>query len=977
MAAARRRRSSDTSALAVSELQDIFEALATDKASAFDLEKVLSSTKVKTAVQKGSKEVLSTLIKEFPWLTPAESIGARNRRLLMDLLTSGASIGIQHATDVIAALVNEVILLVDPTVEGSAKKTAKVRVQLGKASFPDLSAVRARCRQMLKEYDVNEMLTDDDQNIMMNLLRYHPTKITKHLGEAPRGEPLELREVLDAVNTVFVANNEDHDCRSFFVQWKSDNKPEDFSYVQCVQHYPLPTTEALELITDCMAEVAGSPVPRVEINMGQLVAKKMPFRMKPLDTLRMYSRFSFMLCKKVRRPHLTHKRILTAIFERLCEMDLETQTDAEGNAAFTESAGNARSEEDTDLMAQRLDALMTECFRKACSAGGSISPPWHPPCMGPSSSENVILAESVSCYIDCRRFFHNNLSITDGDAAAGELPSGQDNCLVSYVFGHFEDVVLRTHRTRYIQYLAYYVSSLHIKYAESFICILLKRLYGETTEEDDETTKNGEAAKEEEGASPAASTGTKSVSLKAEDRRPHIDDPNGMRDDFRRRLCAEYLGSFCCRATFLPEPYSQQTLKFMLEFVQQEEEPLSFDTCVLIVVVIQSICYMLCWKLQEWASDGNTAFLNSLFDMESHKSLVYTLSVQPRLLDFVSPILLQQLAGTAASVPCARPLGRLVMEALLHQYSSMNRGRPEDGTPPSPDPASSEFNFQNLNWKEFERKVMAQRRSKMPLALGSVNLAQRLQPFYPFEPYNLRYSQHYITDNYRDWEEVPQPDEELARAGVVDITPDGAMGLLPKEKVAEELLTFEWKDPVPSDIDDDDASVKSDDSVISLAGEIEHGGYSSSATDEELTYNPRSRIATPGLRNAGFANTLHPPPHMTEPTSAKESHEPSKGATVMPSPAFHPRHVPDVPRSRRGSSLEEPSPKRQRLASIDEDELYDSSIPLLPPAMLVAGDSANNHWDEPDYDEDDFEMEDTLANRVLLSVMGSRAFRSS
>ncbi|KAF4684340.1 DNA independent RNA polymerase I transcription factor [Perkinsus olseni] len=906
-----RRSSSATAAAAsaVSELEDIFEALSNDRAGPFDLEKVLSSGKVKGAVQRGSKEVLRTLITQFPWLSPSATIGARNRHLLKDLLVAGASVGIQHATDVIAALINEAILLVDPTVEGSAKKTAKVRVVLGKATFPDLAAVRARCRQMLKEYDVNELLSDDDQNIMLQLLRYHPRK-----------------EVVDAVNVVFVGYNEDHDCRSFFVQWKSDMSAEDFSYVQCVQQFPLPTTEALDLITDCLVEVAGSSVPRVEINMGQLVAKKMPFRMKPLDTLRMYTRFCFKVCKKAKRPHLIHKNILTALFERLCEMDLETQTDSDGDIAFTEAADNPRSEEDMDLMAQRLDALMTECFR----------------------------------------FFRDTLSVSGGDAAAGELPSGEDNRLVSYVLGHFEDVVLRTHKTKYVQYLAYYVSSLHIKYAEAFICILLKRLYGETTEDGEEEVPTQEAS---------SPTETRSVSLRNEDKRPHLEGANGsMRDDFRRRLCGEYLGNFCCRATFLPDSYSQQTLKFMLEFIQQQEEPLNFDTCVLIVVVVQSICYMLCWKLQAWASEGGSEFLDGIFDKESHKSLVYTLSVQPKLLDFVAPPLLQQLARTVATVPSAQPLGVLIMEALAHQYASMNRGQPVDGVPPSPDPEASEFNFQNLNWKEFERKVMAQRRSSMPVAPGSINLAQRLQPVYPFEPYNLRHSQGFITEIYRDWSDVPEVEDESVKTAVLEMLPAGALGL-PKEKAAEELLTFMWKDPVSSDADDDAASGASDASEISLAGEIEHGGYSSSATDEEITYNPHARVAMPRLRKAGFANTLHPPASADH-GSGREGHD-RPAIVVTPSPAFHPRHVPDVPRSRRESSLEEPSPKRQRLTSVDEDELYDSSIPLLPPATLVAGDSSTNHWDEPDYDDDEFEMEDTLANRVLLSVMGSRAFRSS
>lgn len=60
---------------------------------------------------------------------------------------------------------------------------------------------------MLKEYDVNELLSDEDQNIMLQLLRYHPRKIAHHLGEPPRAEPLELQEVVDAVNVVFVGYN--------------------------------------------------------------------------------------------------------------------------------------------------------------------------------------------------------------------------------------------------------------------------------------------------------------------------------------------------------------------------------------------------------------------------------------------------------------------------------------------------------------------------------------------------------------------------------------------------------------------------------------------------------------------------------------------------------------------------------------------------------------------------------------------------
>ncbi|KAF4733009.1 hypothetical protein FOZ62_014645, partial [Perkinsus olseni] len=231
---------------------------------------------------------------------------------------------------------------------------------------------------------------------------------------------------------------------------------------------------------------------------------------------------------------------------------------------------------------------------------------------------------------------------------------------------------------------------------------------------------------------------------------------------------------------------------------------------------------MLCWKLQAWASEGGSEFLDGIFDKESHKSLVYTLSVQPKLLDFVAPPLLQQLARTVATVPSAQPLGVLIMEALAHQYASMNRGQPVDGVPPSPDPEASEFNFQNLNWKEFERKVMAQRRSSMPVAPGSINLAQRLQPVYPFEPYNLRHSQGFITEIYRDWSDVPEVEDESVKTAVLEMLPAGALGL-PKEKAAEELLTFMWKDPVSSDADDDAASGASDASEISLAGEIEHG----------------------------------------------------------------------------------------------------------------------------------------------------------
>lgn len=74
---------------------------------------------------------------------------------------------------------------------------------------------------------------------------------------------------------------------------------------------------------------------------------------------------------------------------------------------------------------------------------------------------------------------------------------------------------------------------------------------------------------------------------------------------------------------------------------------------------------MLCWKLQAWAAEESESwgilrtakilfqtgseFLEALFDKNSHKSLVYTLTVQPKLLDFVAPPLLQQLARTVVS----------------------------------------------------------------------------------------------------------------------------------------------------------------------------------------------------------------------------------------------------------------------------------------------------------------------------------------
>merc|ERR1719316_1396695 len=131
--------------------------------------------------------------------------------------------------------------------------------------------------------------------------------------------------------------------------------------------------------------------------------------------------------------------------------------------------------------------------------------------------------------------------------------------LVKSLLEIFDTHVLTTYRSRYVQFLFFYISSLKPQWTEDFLTLLLRTLH------------------------------------------------NLQESPVKRRMAAGYLGSFVCRASFLTKNFSLQTTKYMVTFVleQLNSRELHREGAAwqLVISVIQAIAYILCFKSAEFARE--------------------------------------------------------------------------------------------------------------------------------------------------------------------------------------------------------------------------------------------------------------------------------------------------------------------------------------------------------------------------------------
>lgn len=280
-------------------------------------------------------------------------------------------------------------------------------------------------------------------------------------------------------------------------------EPDDFSYVRCVDNTPTRDSHAADRMCEVLVEVLKMH-PTAISSVVNLLEERFPFHQAGnVEFHSNYVRSLLQICTHL--PAVTCY-LLRVLICKMCLVDVQIakKVDAIEDKEI--------ADEDVDRMSQVLDAMMMKVLE----------------------------------------FLEQKLRMRE----PGREPGDDENALVKSLLGIFETHVLITYRSRYIQFLFFYISSLKPRWLEDFLTLLLQILY------------------------------------------------NVQASPVKRRMAAAYLGSFVCRASFATIRYTLQTTKYLVSFAREQlnsKELHREATWQLIVSVVQAIAYILCFKAAEFA----------------------------------------------------------------------------------------------------------------------------------------------------------------------------------------------------------------------------------------------------------------------------------------------------------------------------------------------------------------------------------------
>lgn len=318
--------------------------------------------------------------------------------------------------------------------------------------------------------------------------------IRKLLVHHPRGA-----EKAQGCMAIAVGQHAVHQTRCFFVVREGED-PDDFSYVRCVDNTPTRESNAADRMCEVLVEVLRMH-PTASMAVANLLEERFPHHL--IGTVEFHRNYVRSLLQIATHLPPVTCYLLRVLIGKMSIVDVQI-------AKKVDTIEDQEiADDDVDRMSPVLDAMMMKVLE----------------------------------------FLQQRLTKKE--------PTEQENVLVMSLLGIFETHVLTTYRSRYVQFLFFYISSLRPQWTEDFLTLLLRCLY------------------------------------------------NLQESPVKRRMAAAYLGSFVCRASFLTIKYSLQTTKYLVAFAKEQlnSKELYREGAAwqLIVSVVQAIAYIICFKAVEFA----------------------------------------------------------------------------------------------------------------------------------------------------------------------------------------------------------------------------------------------------------------------------------------------------------------------------------------------------------------------------------------
>merc|ERR1719487_1957783 len=258
-----------------------------------------------------------------------------------------------------------------------------------------------------------------------------------------------------------------HKMRCFFVVRESEEAA-DFSYVRCVDNAPTKDSYAADRMCEVLVEILKTH-PTAIPPVVNLIEERFPFcQAGTVEFHRNYVRSLLNICMHL---PVTTGYLLRVLISKMCIVDVQIAKKVDAREDQESVA-----DDEVDRMSQVLDAMMMKVLE----------------------------------------FLQRRLSKRENGIQVDE------HNLVKSLLEIFDTHVLTTYRSRYVQFLFFYISSLKPQWTEDFLTLLLRTLH------------------------------------------------NLQESPVKRRMAAGYLGSFVCRASFLTKNFSLQTTKYMVTFVLEQ-----------------------------------------------------------------------------------------------------------------------------------------------------------------------------------------------------------------------------------------------------------------------------------------------------------------------------------------------------------------------------------------------------------------------
>jgi len=450
------------------------------------------------------------------------------------------------------------------------------------------------------------------------------------------------------VKTIVVGPHQKVNVRCFLLVRGEDGSEdtEDFSYVRCCDHFYNQETLDKDRAQDIARKLATRNGEMMDL-CASYFEEKFPHRLRHESQLQSFVDSMFRICRTI--PHLRDHAMRITI-ARMSVIDsaivLEHEDGIDDTLASNEEDGVC-------VNAQKLDALMGVTFA------------------------------FVKDVLDAHPVHHQAV----------------DDLFAAAVDG-FQESVLPNEKCKYVQFVVFYMASFSITWAETFLTILLRKMYDNQS----------------------------SLAVK--------------------RMAAAYLSSFIVRLSNLPARFSRITMHYLVQFAHDvlgevlvlrkagQDTGLgrvaigggSVDVSpkyTLLLSLVQAICYVLVWKIDEWME---VLGQHAPEDTDPQK-IPLGLSVLVRGVNGGG------INGLLRNELC--PLSQ-VNHIVVAEWDKMCR-RPK---------------YKDLLYELRVEAVGVSAGRKQFL------LRDALSSVFPFDPYKLRKSCMYVSNVYKEWSALHDDDTE-------------------------------------------------------------------------------------------------------------------------------------------------------------------------------------------------------------------------